>query len=413
MSIVEIRFLIVSLLFLLFSPLWAAEHDAISALQIYLNRPLTPSMSVKKLSGMTNENYLISENKNNQYVVRIPGFAISSFIDRDSEYQNSQKAFQYHFNPSQLLYSDPQKGVQISKYIESFESFKFEDLYCPEVIENIASLLHDIHTSEMIFTNEVKTIDRIESLTRVLFDHTIKVPEIPIDYFTAKSDIDKLQPLLSSTVFEKVPSHGDPVPGNFMLLDGHLMLFDWEYSGLNDPAWDLAFFVSVMDYPYEVEKKLVTLYKGEYSQILHAKLIFFKPFVEFWLGLWGLFQTGARTDKSEKDFFSYFAITRFRKSQKYLRSDVMKKSLEMIQQSTLCNFYDKNGRSLFIKIPIKFSFKECPPLVDFPILLDENGLFFAAMIGFDHWICPYCGILNPSQIATCVGINCPNKEHYQ
>ena len=410
MSIMEIRFLIISLLFLLFNFLGATEQDAISVLQIYLNRPLSSSISIKKLSGMTNENYLISENKNNQFVVRIPGFATSNFIDRNSEYKNNQEAFKYHFNPSQLLYSDPQKGVQITKYIENFDCFKFEDFYCAEVIENIASLLHNIHTSEMVFANEVKIIDRIESLTRVLFDHTTK---IPVDYFIAKSDIDKLQPLLSSTVFEKVPSHGDPVPGNFMLLEGHLMLFDWEYSGLNDPAWDLAFLVSVMDYPYEVEKELVTLYKGEYSEMLHAKLIFFKPIVEFWLGLWGLSQTVARNDESEKDFFSYFAITRFRKSQKYLRSDVMKKSLEIIQQVTLCNFYDKRGQPLFIKIPIIASFKECPPLVDFPILLDENGLFFAAIVLFDHWICPYCGILNPSQTAICVGINCPNKEHYR
>ncbi len=38
-----------------------------------------------------------------------------------------------------------------------------------------------------------------------------------------------------------VPSHIDPNPANFLLrADGSLLLIDWEYSAMCDPAWDLA-----------------------------------------------------------------------------------------------------------------------------------------------------------------------------
>ena len=38
-----------------------------------------------------------------------------------------------------------------------------------------------------------------------------------------------------------VPSHIDPNPANFLLRgDGSLLLIDWEYSAMCEPAWDLA-----------------------------------------------------------------------------------------------------------------------------------------------------------------------------
>jgi aminoglycoside phosphotransferase (APT) family kinase protein len=37
------------------------------------------------------------------------------------------------------------------------------------------------------------------------------------------------------------PSHIDPNPANFLLRgDGTLLLIDWEYSAMCDPAWDVA-----------------------------------------------------------------------------------------------------------------------------------------------------------------------------
>ena len=38
-----------------------------------------------------------------------------------------------------------------------------------------------------------------------------------------------------------VPSHCDPVPENILDNGTRLFLIDWEYAGMNDPAWDLAY----------------------------------------------------------------------------------------------------------------------------------------------------------------------------
>ncbi len=71
--------------------------------------------------------------------------------------------------------------------------------------------------------------------------------------------------------------------------------------------------------------------------------------------------------------------------------------------------YDQNKQPIFVKVPIHhILIKELKPLVDFPILIDETGPFFASMVLFKHWICPYCGILNPVETSDCIGQNCPN-----
>ena len=39
-----------------------------------------------------------------------------------------------------------------------------------------------------------------------------------------------------------VPIHGDPVPGNVLVAPHGIVLIDWDFAGMGDPAWDLAYF---------------------------------------------------------------------------------------------------------------------------------------------------------------------------
>jgi len=357
----EIGFLI---FFVFFFTLFASEERALEELQRTLDCPLSSSVTVKKLAGMTNENFLVLD-KEKKYFVRLPGFETARFIDRFSENYNSQHAYQFYFNPANCLFCDSEKGVRITEYIEGFSTLKFEDVYEEEVLANIASLLLSIHSSAMPFKNTIDIFERIRLLTDVLIERTVHFPK---EYFLAKKEIEKLKPLLAAPLFERVPTHGDPVPGNFLVFHDRLMLFDWEYSGLNDPAWDLAFLASVMDFPHDLERKFISLYSGFPCDLLHAKLIFFKPIIEFWLGLWGLLQSQTYEDSDEKAFFSYFALAHLRKSLNFF----------------WCPEKQITSQHLMGDLP--------PPKP-----------------AFNHWVCPSCGILNSIQKIHCVGRNCPSK----
>lgn len=175
------------------------------------------------------------------------------------------------------------------------------------------------------------------------------------------------------------------------------MLFDWEYSGLIDPAYDLAFLSTVMNYSKEQEKKMLDYYKnGESLPLLKEKIIYFKPIVESWLGLWRLLQT-ASCNEDQKDFFENFAFVRFKRAKKFLYSKEY-----IIITELLTSFHMKDGK-LFRSFPID---PKISLINSFPKLSDKVGL---TQIEFGLWICPYCGILNPINKKHCVCPSCPLK----
>ncbi|WP_269580702.1 choline/ethanolamine kinase family protein [Roseibium sp. Sym1] len=60
----------------------------------------------------------------------------------------------------------------------------------------------------------------------------------------------------------RVPSHGDPSPGNFLATADRLWLIDWEYSAMADPAWDLAYAILEHGFTGDREGHLLEGYRA-------------------------------------------------------------------------------------------------------------------------------------------------------
>ncbi len=57
------------------------------------------------------------------------------------------------------------------------------------------------------------------------------------------------------------PCHNDTVPENFVKdINERMYLIDWEYSGLNDPMWDLAAHSIECDFSEDDEELFLNLY---------------------------------------------------------------------------------------------------------------------------------------------------------
>ena len=72
-----------------------------------------------------------------------------------------------------------------------------------------------------------------------------------------------------------VPCHNDTVPENFVVdSNGNGYLIDWEYSGMNDPTWDLAAYILESKLTQEAIEYLLLHYYGdmpEPSEIIKIK----------------------------------------------------------------------------------------------------------------------------------------------
>lgn len=82
------------------------------------------------------------------------------------------------------------------------------------------------------------------------------------DYEEVKKVVFSLKEKMEKLDIQLVSCHNDTVPENFVKSGNKLYLIDWEYSGLNDPMWDLAAISIESKLSKENEEKLLSYYFG-------------------------------------------------------------------------------------------------------------------------------------------------------
>ena len=189
--------------------------------------------------GLTNYNYIMRIH-GKDYVIREPGLMTERMLNRPAEQQNNTAVSELGIN-SVCVYFDAVSGLKISEYIQNCATFAALDPGTPACLRAAAALLKTTHASPKPFANvfdwgaELSKYERIaQDLNGQLFS----------DYPYLKEQLSRF---IEENVpsFDSLPCHNDTVPENF-LLDTALRrpyLIDWEYSGSNDPAWDIAMYI--------------------------------------------------------------------------------------------------------------------------------------------------------------------------
>ncbi|MGL5622245.1 winged helix-turn-helix transcriptional regulator [Cetobacterium sp.] len=223
-----------------------------------LNIELVDIDEIEVLGGMTNKNYLITIN-NKKYVLRIAGAGTENIINRYSEKINAKEASKIGVD-KELIYFDEKSGVKISEYIEEAETLNPET---SKKIENLlltSKLLRKLHTSGAQFENRFDVFDEI-----IKYENLIKNKDVMYkkyhDYLENKKQIFNLEEFLKKNGKIDAACHNDTVPENFIKNDkNEMFLIDWEYSGMNDPMWDLAAHSLEANFSIEEEKMFLEHY---------------------------------------------------------------------------------------------------------------------------------------------------------
>lgn len=274
--------------------------------------------------GLTNYNYIMDIH-GTEYVIRKPGGMTNEMIDRRIEMVNNALASELGLN-THCVYFDEISGIKISVYIKNSSNIARKNPSSSQNIKAVSELMKKIHMSPKHFANNFdwqgelgKYEDIVEELSGNFF----------FDYSTLKKQLVEFfdQNII---VLNTVPCHNDTVPENFVIDDnGKVYLIDWEYSGMNDPSWDVAAYILESRLDEEAIQTLMNEYYGKWPSA--EELIKIKAFMVAQDLLWTVWAL-VRHYNGE-DFLDYCNIRyeRFRKNLKAITKSSGYEISEMVK----------------------------------------------------------------------------------
>lgn len=281
------------------------EHELKETISNALSVDVNLISEIKPFGGMTNKNYKVTVD-HDDFVVRVSGNGTEEMINRFDEKYNSQLASNLGINPEQLYFNEF-TGLKIARLIPDAETFNPKTAKREENLIRISGILRELHTSNIKMENEFNVFERMRHYEKLAFEANGVFYE---GYEKVKSQVKELQSFYDNLNVELAPCHIDPVPENFVKSgDDKLYLIDWEYSGMNDPLWDVAAF----SLECELSPREETLFLQQYNQghldVVHRQRVLLnKIFQDFVWTIWTILK------EAKGDDFGSYGINRFRRA---------------------------------------------------------------------------------------------------
>ncbi len=122
---------------------------------------------------------------------------------------------------------------------------------------------------------------------------------LPGDYALYADRGRRLAEVLTRSRTRTAPCHNDLMPGNFIEVDGpgsRIWLIDYEYSGNNDPCYDLGDAINELLLDPERAEQLVTEYHGAANERELARARLWSLMSKYGWSLWGAIRIGSTGD---------------------------------------------------------------------------------------------------------------------
>jgi thiamine kinase-like enzyme len=133
--------------------------------------------------------------------------------------------------------------------------------------------------------------------------------ELPEGYNAVVAEADAVRRALAARDWPLAPCHCDPLCENFLDAGDRMWVVDWEYSGMNDPMWDLGDLSVEAGFAEGQDEELLKGYfGGAVAAQDRARMVIYKAMCDLLWTLWGLIQHANRNPAD--DFWAY-ALNRF------------------------------------------------------------------------------------------------------
>ena len=286
------------------------------------------SVRIERLSGaLTNASYKVVSDSG-AYVLRLAGAGTSDYVDRASEEHNARIAAGIGVN-AEVLYFDAANGTMLSRFVESRPMEGGGGMGRAGLVRATLAL-RSVHEQGRVFRSR---FDAFEAMDRYLVLLRGLGATVPAAYRELMREARAVRRVLEASPVRLVPCHNDPWPGNFLDTGGRVYVIDWEYSGMNDPMWDLGdLSVEAGLGPEQDRAMLTAYYGGPVSPLLRSRLVLYKAVSDLHWALWALVQDA--NHNAAEDFRAY-AMNRLERCKARMQSPGFGRHLDAVRPERL------------------------------------------------------------------------------
>ena len=264
---------------------------------------MIPSWSGRRLEvsavggGLTNTNFRV-EVDGRPYFVRIPGASTELLaVDRANEIHNARAASETGVAP-RLLHVLPDDNVMVFEFIAG-ETMTIDRLQAARMPGRIAETLRRLHAGPR-FLQDFDMFRLVETYLATAEQHDVRIPE---DYRAHLPIVAGIEAAVRRHARPTVPCHNDLLAENYIDDGRQLWLIDFEYSGNNDPCFELGNTCQELHYTAAQVAELCRAYFGEATPSDMARMHLFALMSDVGWTLWGAIQ--AKISKLDFDFWGY------------------------------------------------------------------------------------------------------------
>jgi thiamine kinase-like enzyme len=253
------------------------------------------------LGGLTNRVFRLGG-----AVLRLPGAGTEEYIDRANEAAAASAAAAAGVGP-EVLYVDAASGVMATRFVEGAATLTPEGFRSrPGAPARAGEAFRRLHRSDATFPFRFELFAMIDDYLGILATRDVALPE---GYHDTVAAAETVRAALVAHPVPLAPCHCDPLCENFLDTGTRMWIVDWEYSGMNDPMWDLGDLSVEAGFGAAEEALMLAAYFGAPpSAFDHGRMVIYKAMCDLLWTLWGLIQLANR---NPADDFAAYAEGRF------------------------------------------------------------------------------------------------------
>ncbi len=299
----------------------ATEEDQARAALAALPDLQADTTTLTRMGGLTNIVF-----RAGPYVLRLPGEGTEEYIDRTNEAVAAREAARAGVSP-EVLHADPETGIMVSRFVENSTTMTPESFRTRSGAPGRAgAAFARLHRSGAQFPVNFELFAMIEEYLGILSAKDVSLPD---GYHDVVAEASVVREALDRHPVQQVPCHCDPLCENFLDTADRMWIVDWEYSGMNDPMWDLGDLSVEGEFDAVQDAEMLRAYFGGEPPVQdHARMVIHKAMCDLLWTLWGLIQLA---NKNPAEDFQAYADGRFARCKALMATAEFKRHLAVLR----------------------------------------------------------------------------------